>query len=130
MGIISERFVTSFSECGVNPKGYFAYTKLFLMTPGKTSKEVRGTELTQEQKEAVVNHDDLLYKIPSTLLGEFLEKNKEKELLNGLEIMFKNYFKNRRYYETEADTTAVLEAYHFCNHFLSHKELFNPKIVA
>lgn len=99
------------------------------MTSEKTSKAVRGTELTKEQKEAVVNHDDLLYNIPNTLLGEFLQENKEKELLNGLEVMFKNYFKNLRYYETEADTTAVLEAYHFCNHFLSHKELFNSKIV-
>jgi hypothetical protein len=39
MGIISERIVTSFSECGVNPKGYFAYTKVFLMTPEKTIQE-------------------------------------------------------------------------------------------
>lgn len=100
------------------------------MQTEKTSKTIQGIELTKEQKEAVVNHDDLLYKIPDTLLGEFLQENKEKELLNGLEVMFKNYFKNRRYYETEADTTAVLEAYHFCNHFLSHKELFNPEIVA
>lgn len=49
MGIISERFVTSFSECGVNPNGYFAYTKLFLMTPEKKSERVQSTELTKEQ---------------------------------------------------------------------------------
>lgn len=73
--------------------------------------------------------DELLYQIPETLLGEFMEPRKEKELLRGLNAMFQNYFKQNRYFE-DRDMEAVTECYHFCSHFLSHKELFNPQNVA
>jgi hypothetical protein len=76
------------------------------------------------------NSDTLLYQIPTTLLGEFLEPRKEAELLKGLNAMFTNYFKDNRYFDQNDDTESVLEAYHFCNHFLSNKNLFNSKNVA
>ena len=73
----------------------------------------------------------LMYQIPETLLGEFLDLNQfgDKQLTEGLELMFKNYFKTNRYFDQEA-TEAVLEAFHFCNYLIANKELFNSKNVA
>lgn len=74
--------------------------------------------------------ETLMYKMPETLLGEFLEPRGNDHLIKGLDAMFQNYFKQNRYFPAEDTTTAVLEAYHFCSHFLTNKELFNLKIVA
>lgn len=70
--------------------------------------------------------------IPANLLGEFLQERKDTELLQGLDAMFREYFATHRYFDNHAQnqTDAVLEAYHFCRYFLTHKELFNPKNVA
>ena len=71
--------------------------------------------------------DDI--KMPTTLLEEFLKPLGEKDLLEGLQIMFESYFKQNRYFDNRK-FESVLKTYHFCNHFLSNKQLFNPQNVA
>ncbi|WP_281238146.1 hypothetical protein [Flavobacterium praedii] len=87
--------------------------------------------LNNEKNTPVKITDELLYQIPETLLGEFMEARKDKELLKGLNLMFQNYFQSKRYFDDENfNHEAVTECYHFCFYFLNHKELFNPKTVA
>lgn len=64
---------------------------------------------------------------------EFLQQNAhgDKQLLHGLEVMFKNYFKNHRHFDNANNCEAVLEAYHICCYIISKKaELFNSKNIA
>lgn len=85
--------------------------------------------LNQEKNET--QNQDFDFNTP--VLQEFLSQNAhgDKQLLHGLEVMFKNYFKNHRYFDTADNTEAVLEAYHICSNIIANKvQLFNSKNVA